>query len=163
MNISTAFSTSFWKEKSPEIIFPIYVVISNISYSTSSTILYLLFIVIIWFIELFKLLTRRMQQLIDLNDRRSLIDIRLLEEWKNQHSMFVRLVDLFNECFGPIVTLIISHGFISIISYICMAVVSVKDGAYYDLYYSINSLCTQFCQLLMIVYPAYLLQSQVIF
>ncbi len=137
-------------------------VISNLSYSTSTTILYLVFLLIIWSIELFKLLTRRMKQLISLNDRHSLTDIALLEEWKKQHSMVVRLVDLLNECFGPIVTLIICHGFISIISYICMAIDSLKEGAYYDLYYSMNSLCTQFCQLFMIVYAAFLLQSQVI-
>lgn len=160
MNLSGSFLPCFWMEYSTT-VFSIYVVISNLFYSTSSTILYLLFLLILWIIELFKLLTQRMKQLIDLNDSQNLSDVKLLKGWKRQHSMVVRLVDLLNECFGSIVTLIIIHGFVSITSYISMAVSYVNMDRDYEVYYSIASFWTEFCQLFMIVYAGHLLESHV--
>ncbi len=157
-NLAGSFLETFWMGYA--IIFPIYVVIGNVSFSIATTIFCLTFILTLWAIELFKKLIQRMNKL---NDRQHLNHLELLIEWKRQHSAVIKLVDRFNQCFGTIITLIVFHGFISFISYTYMAIFSKEDNDSYSLFYAIINFFSQCLPLCMMIYAGQTLQIQVFF
>jgi len=137
---------SFWEDYN--IIYPLYLALSSVCYSTSSAVCSLIIILIFWTIDLLKMLRERISKLVESNDRQLLNDVEILSEWKRQHSLVIVLVDHINDCFGSIISLIIFHDFFSIISYTYMAIfVSSEDQTLYSLFYSVSSFFTQLFKL----------------
>jgi len=157
--LAGSFFPTCWDDYS--IIYPIYVTLCNVSYSTASAICCLVVILIFWAVDLFKMLKKKMNRLIELNDHNLLNDIQLLSEWKRQHSVVISLVDHINSCFASTISFIFFHGLCSMISYTYMAAFSARDQTPYGLFYSITSFFTQFFQLYMVIYAGHLLQHEV--
>lgn len=152
----------YWK-KLPYISEMFSLLIANLSYISTRSILATLVVLISVPIFIFKELEKRMKTISHNQNRNSALILAIqLEKWRKHHDLACSAVDDINFCFGPCLLIYLIFASNVFVRYPCWCIIQYQWGAESDLIGSyILQVVVVLINFLVILYPAQKLKTEV--